>query len=44
MACDYVFAGDKVIDFDIPGTLGIVYNHQNWLHQTPRTGLPIYPS
>ena len=31
MACDYVFAGDKVIDFDIPGTLGIVYNHQNWL-------------
>jgi (E)-4-hydroxy-3-methylbut-2-enyl-diphosphate synthase len=31
MACDYVFAGDKVIDFDIPGTLSIVYNHQNWL-------------
>lgn len=31
MACDYVFVGDKIIDFDIPGTLGIIYNHKTWL-------------
>ena len=29
-ACDYVFAGDNTIDFNIPGTLGIVYNSQTW--------------
>ena len=33
MACDYVFVGDKIIDFDIPGTLGIIYNHKTWLQQ-----------
>lgn len=33
MACDYVFVGDKTIDFDIPGTLGIIYNHKTWLKQ-----------
>jgi (E)-4-hydroxy-3-methylbut-2-enyl-diphosphate synthase len=31
-ACDYVFVGDKVIDFEVPGTLGIVYNHKTWLN------------
>lgn len=31
MACDYVFVGDKKIDFELPGTLGIIYNHKNWL-------------
>ncbi len=30
-ACDYVFVGDKVIDFEVPGTLGIIYNHKTWL-------------
>ena len=33
MACDYVFVGDKNIDFDIPGTLGIICNHKTWLQQ-----------
>ena len=33
MACDYVFVGDKIIDFDIPGTLAIIYNHNTWLQQ-----------
>lgn len=33
MACDYIFLGDKVIDFDIPGTLGLIYNHATWLNQ-----------
>lgn len=31
MACDYIFAGDQIINFAIPGTLGIVYNHKTWL-------------
>lgn len=31
MACDYVFVGDERVDFAIPGTLGIVYNHKTWL-------------
>ncbi len=31
MACDYVFLGSKEIDFDIPGTLGVIYHHDTWL-------------
>lgn len=31
MACDYIFLGDKIIDFEIPGTLGLIYNHATWL-------------
>ncbi len=30
LACDYVFIGDKKIDFEIPGTLGIVQNFETW--------------
>ena len=33
MACDYIFTGDTIIDFDIPGTLGIIYNYKTWLKQ-----------
>lgn len=29
-ACDYIYAGDHEIDFDIPGTLSIIQNHQTW--------------
>ncbi|MEC8273671.1 MAG: (E)-4-hydroxy-3-methylbut-2-enyl-diphosphate synthase [Bacteroidota bacterium] len=31
MACDYVFLGSAEIDFDIPGTLGVIYHHDTWL-------------
>ncbi len=31
-ACDYVFLGDKVIDFELPGALGIIYNYKTWLN------------
>lgn len=31
MACDYVFLGDRVLDFEIPGTLGLIYNYKTWL-------------
>ena len=33
MACDFIFLGDKVVDFAIPGTLGLIYNHRTWLEQ-----------
>lgn len=29
-ACDYVFVGDNEIDFQIPGTLGLIYNASSW--------------
>jgi len=29
-ACDYIFINDKNIDFDLPGTLGVVQNYQTW--------------
>ncbi|MBX2916541.1 MAG: (E)-4-hydroxy-3-methylbut-2-enyl-diphosphate synthase [Cyclobacteriaceae bacterium] len=39
MACDYIFLGDKTVDFEIPGTLGLIYNHATWLKEKkkPRT-------
>lgn len=39
MACDYIFLGDKTVDFDIPGTLGLIYNHATWQKEKnkPRT-------
>jgi len=33
MACDYVFLGNKTINFEIPGTLGLIYLHKTWLTQ-----------
>lgn len=29
-ACDYVYAGDHIIDFEIPGTLGVIVNSGIW--------------
>jgi (E)-4-hydroxy-3-methylbut-2-enyl-diphosphate synthase len=39
MACDYVFLGDNIADFEIPGTLGLIYNYNTWITQKdkPRT-------
>ena len=31
MACDYIFTGNLDVNFEIPGTLGIVQNYQKWL-------------
>ena len=35
-ACDYIFMGDNKIDFEIPGTLGLIFNHATWLGQKDR--------
>lgn len=36
LACDYIFLGDKSIDFEIPGTLGLIFNHATWLSNRHR--------
>lgn len=36
MACDYIFLGDRTIDFEIPGTLGLIYNYETWLKNRNR--------
>lgn len=36
MACDFVFLGDRLVDFEIPGTLGLIYNYQTWLSHRDR--------
>ena len=41
LACDYVFLGDKVIDFEVPGTLGLIYNYKTWLNH--RNNFNSYP-
>ncbi|HPM32712.1 MAG TPA: (E)-4-hydroxy-3-methylbut-2-enyl-diphosphate synthase [Chryseolinea sp.] len=33
IACDFIFLGDQTIDFEIPGTLGLIFNHQTWLSE-----------
>ena len=30
MAADYVFVGDHDINFELPGTLGVIYNYKTW--------------
>ncbi len=41
VACDYIYLGNNVADFDIPGTLGIVCDYDTWLLQKQRDR--IYP-
>lgn len=38
MACDYVYAASNPVDFEIPGTLGIIYDVATWQQrrQQPR--------
>jgi len=33
MACDYIFLGNRSVDFEIPGTLGLIFSHTTWLSQ-----------
>ena len=40
-ACDYIYAGNKLINFSIPGTLGIIYDHPTWLNQYSERCYPI---
>jgi len=38
MAADYVFVGEHDIDFEVPGTLGIIYSYKKW--KKHRKGYP----
>ncbi len=31
LACDFIYVGNQRIEFEIPGTLGIIYNSDTWL-------------
>jgi (E)-4-hydroxy-3-methylbut-2-enyl-diphosphate synthase len=43
LACDYVYAGDKTVSFEIPGTLGIIYNSNTWKDiSTPVRQFPLF--
>ncbi len=36
-ACDYIFAGENEINFQIPGTLGIIYDSEVWKNLENKT-------
>ena len=36
-ACDYIYLGALEIDFDIPGTLGVIQEHSTWLKNRSKT-------
>ncbi|TAH40359.1 MAG: 4-hydroxy-3-methylbut-2-en-1-yl diphosphate synthase [Bacteroidetes bacterium] len=45
LACDYIYAKDKVIDFEIPGTLGIILDAVVWKHHAEKARhYPIFNS
>lgn len=45
VACDYIFLGDKSVDFEIPGTLGLIYIHTEWLkHKNQKRSYPFIKS
>ena len=37
-AADYIFVGNHDVDFEVPGTLGIIYNYKKW--QEHKKGYP----
>ncbi len=41
LAVDYVFVGDKNIQFEIPGTLQIVQNYTTWLRDKKAQHIPL---
>jgi (E)-4-hydroxy-3-methylbut-2-enyl-diphosphate synthase len=32
MAADYIFCGDSIVDFQLPGTLRLIYNYETWIN------------
>ena len=35
-ACDYVFTNKNTVDFEIPGTLGLIHEYNTWLEEKNR--------
>jgi (E)-4-hydroxy-3-methylbut-2-enyl-diphosphate synthase len=45
MACDFIYCGDKSIDFEIPGTLGLISNYATWKEVKNKTrNYPLFDS
>lgn len=43
MAVDYIYAGDNVVYFEIPGTLGVIYNSESWkIHKDKDRAYPLF--
>jgi (E)-4-hydroxy-3-methylbut-2-enyl-diphosphate synthase len=43
LACDYVYVGNNHVDFEIPGTLGIIYNSEAWKElENPLRQYPLF--
>jgi (E)-4-hydroxy-3-methylbut-2-enyl-diphosphate synthase len=42
MATDFIFIGDNSIDFEIPGTLGIIQNGQTWKNTSKKQHYPLW--
>ena len=43
LACDYIYVGNNFVDFDIPGTLGIIYNSEAWKElENPLRQYPLF--
>jgi len=43
MAVDYIYLGDNIVDFEIPGTLGLIYNSENWkYHKDKDRAYPLF--
>ena len=44
-AADFIFAGNNVVDFELPGTLGIIYNSEVWAnHAHQKQCYPLFCS
>ena len=39
LAADYVFVGNHDLDFEVPGTLGVIYNYKKW--KIHKKGFPL---
>ena len=43
-AADYIYTGDQLVDFDIPGTLNIIYNYKIWeKYNRQKQTFPLFP-
>lgn len=42
LAVDYLFLGDKKINFEIPGTLGIIQNYATWQNNKATQHYPLF--
>lgn len=43
LACDFIYVGNQSVDFEIPGTLGIIYNSDTWIDiENPVRQYPLF--